>query len=138
MLGTFGLAIAPLLPGGPVLFHSGTGGAVVESVVLVVALSLAVATLHTLGQAFSLTPQARNLVSSGPYRLVRHPLYLCEAMAMLCVTVASGRTTILLICCFVLAAQVRRAQLEERLLRAAFPEYDEVFEDVPHFLPAIY
>ena len=138
MLGTFGLTVAPLLPSGPALFRTGTGGALVESVVLVVALTLAVITLRTLGHAFSLTPQARTLVSSGPYRLVRHPLYLCEAMAMVCVTVGSGRSTLVIVAILVLAAQVRRAQLEERLLAQAFPDYQDVFRGVSHFLPGIF
>jgi protein-S-isoprenylcysteine O-methyltransferase Ste14 len=106
--------------------------------VLVVALTLAVVTLQTLGHAFSLTPQARALVSTGPYRLVRHPLYLCEALAIICIAVRSGRATMLIVAVLVLAAQVRRAQLEERLLSKAFPEYEEVFASVPHFLPGIF
>jgi len=138
MLGTFGLVIAPLLPHGPVLVRTGTAGEFVQSTVLALALGLALVTLHTLGHSFSLTPQARSLVSRGPYRLVRHPLYLCEAMAMLCMTVASGRLTILIVAMAVLAAQVRRAQLEERLLSKTFPEYEEVFAGVRHFLPGIF
>jgi len=31
--------------------------------------------LLTLRSAFSLTPEARTLVTSGPYRFIRHPLY---------------------------------------------------------------
>jgi protein-S-isoprenylcysteine O-methyltransferase Ste14 len=138
MVGTFGLAVAPLLPGGAVLLHTGTAGALIQSVVMVVAMTLAVTTLQTLGHAFSLTPQARTLVSAGPYQLVRHPLYLCEAMAIICVTIASGRLTMVIVAVLVLATQVRRAQLEERLLRTAFPEYDDVFGGRAHFLPGIY
>jgi protein-S-isoprenylcysteine O-methyltransferase Ste14 len=35
-------------------------------------------TLRTLGRSFSIMPQARTLVRSGPYRLIRHPLYVGE------------------------------------------------------------
>ena len=138
MAGTFGLTIAPLLPSGRVVLHSGNAGALAESIVLVVALSLAVVTLDTLGRSFSITPQARRLVVSGPYRVVRHPLYLFEAMAIVAVTVAGGTSTMLIAAVLVIACQVRRAQLEERLLRQTFPEYDDVFRGVARFVPGVY
>jgi protein-S-isoprenylcysteine O-methyltransferase Ste14 len=138
MLGTFGLTIAPMLPSGPVIFHSGTMGAFVESVVLVIAFSLALIALDTLGRSFSITPQARRLVARGPYCAVRHPLYLFEAMAILAITFASGTATMMIGAVIVLASQVRRAQLEERLLNKTFPEYEAAFRGVPRFLPGIY
>ena len=138
MVGTFGLTIAPLVPSGRVVFRTGSAGALVASVCLVVALGTAVVTLNTLGRSFSITPQARRLVTQGPYRIVRHPLYLAEAMAIAAVTVASGTTTMMVAAAVVLASQVRRAQLEERLLSDTFPEYSEVFRNVARFLPGIY
>lgn len=138
MLGTFGLLIAPTLPHGEVLFHTGADGAMVQSVALVVALALAFFTLQTLGQSFSLTPEARKLITGGPYRLARHPLYLCEAMVILCTTVAWCTSTMAIATVIVFAAQVRRAQLEEAVLRETFPEYDEAFKGVSHFIPGIY
>lgn len=138
VIGTFGLAITPLLPAGPTLVHTGIVGAVGSSIVSVVAMSTALVALRTLGRSFSIAPQARNLVSSGPYRMVRHPLYLAEALAIMAVALASGRANALFVLVVVLACQVRRSQLEERLLTRTFPEYPAVFEGVPHFLPGIY
>src|SRR5712671_2760530 len=37
--------------------------------------------LSYLGRAFSIVPEARGLVTSGPYRFVRHPIYLGEIVA---------------------------------------------------------
>lgn len=138
MFGTFGLTIAPMLPSGPVIFHSGIGGALVESLALVIALTMALVALNTLGGSFSITPQARHLVARGPYRVVRHPLYLFEAMAIISATFSSGATTMIICAVLVLASQVRRAQLEERLLSKTFPEYEDAFRGVPRFLPGIY
>ena len=43
---------------------------------------LAIYSLSFLGRSFSILPESRRLVTSGPYRLVRHPVYLAEELAM--------------------------------------------------------
>jgi protein-S-isoprenylcysteine O-methyltransferase Ste14 len=138
VVGTFGLTAAPVLPPGPLLFQTGMAGAVFGLTVSVLALGLAVVTLATLGHSFGITPQARDLVTGGPYRIVRHPLYLCESMAILALALASGRTTSLVATVVVVGCQFRRAWLEERLLRRAFPEYEFAFRGVRHLVPGLY
>jgi protein-S-isoprenylcysteine O-methyltransferase Ste14 len=138
MVGTFGLLLAPLLPGGPILFHTGTDGEIVRSVVMTISMGMAVATLRVLGHSFGITPEARTLVTRGPYRWVRHPLYWCEAVTILALLLVTGELTLVILTGVVLAAQVRRAQLEESVLAATFPEYEEAFRGVPHFLPGIF
>lgn len=76
-----------------------------------------------LGKNFSLLPQARTLVMTGPYRFVRHPIYL----GGLLITVAEiwlrfSPLVIALNVVFV-AAQVVRLRYEEAVLAEAFPEY---------------
>jgi hypothetical protein len=44
---------------------------------------LATAVLLYLGRSFSILPEARRLVVTGPYRFVRHPLYATETICML-------------------------------------------------------
>src|SRR5438067_8535841 len=39
-------------------------------------------TIRHLGKSFSLVPQARNVVQTGPYRWIKHPLYLSEEIAI--------------------------------------------------------
>jgi protein-S-isoprenylcysteine O-methyltransferase Ste14 len=79
--------------------------------------------LSYLGRSFSIMAQARRVVTDGPYRLVRHPLYAAEFIGYLGVFIqyASGIGAALLVvqCCF----QVFRMFNEESVLRATFPEY---------------
>ena len=39
-------------------------------------------TVRHLGRSFSLVPQARSVVQTGPYRWIKHPLYFAEEIAI--------------------------------------------------------
>ncbi len=140
MVGTFGLVASPLVfpTDGRRLWYLGHLGSSIEATLSVLAIAGAVLTISILGRSFSLTPQVHRLVASGPYRLVRHPLYFFEGLAMIGAFVASGRIDALLITSMVLGAQVVRMHYEEALLRTAFPTYDECFAGVAHFVPGVW
>src|SRR5246127_1103075 len=40
-------------------------------------------TIRHLGRSFSLVPQARSVVQTGPYRRIKHPLYFAEEVVVL-------------------------------------------------------
>ena len=50
-------------------------------VLVTVAAGLSLASLLTLGRGFGLRPALRRLATTGPYRLVRHPIYLAYLLA---------------------------------------------------------
>jgi protein-S-isoprenylcysteine O-methyltransferase Ste14 len=90
-----------------------------------------------LGRSFSLLPQARTLVTSGPYRYVRHPMYL----GGLLITVGEvwlrfSPLTLALNLVFV-AAQVVRLRWEEALLTRTFPEYAAYRRRTSALIPGI-
>jgi protein-S-isoprenylcysteine O-methyltransferase Ste14 len=107
-----------------------------ESLALVAAAWMLVATL-TLGRCFGILPEARGLVTHGPYRFVRHPLYLGEfgTCAGLVIASPSGRN-LLMAASFVLAQTVRM-RLEERELTREFPDYRAYAERTPRLVPRV-
>ena len=89
----------------------------------------------SLRRCFGLAPEARGLVTSGAYRLVRHPLYLGELVAAVgALLPVLGPLPILVFGIFCLC-QVTRAVLEERTLAAAFPEYVDYRRRTPALVP---
>ena len=51
---------------------------------------LGVLTLSFLGRSFSVMPEARRLVTTGPYSIVRHPLYLFELLGVVGILLAGS------------------------------------------------
>lgn len=91
-----------------------------------------------LGRSFSIVPESRRLVTSGPYALVRNPLYLAESVATLGVVInyLSPWTTLLF--AGQLALQVARIHYEEDVLRASFPEYQSYARCTWRLIPGVY
>lgn len=84
---------------------------------------LALWPLWQLRRAFSVEPQARELVTSGPYRFARHPIYASYALVNAGLllrhpTLPFG--TVLAVWAVLLAFRIR---YEERVLQSAFPAY---------------
>jgi protein-S-isoprenylcysteine O-methyltransferase Ste14 len=88
-----------------------------------------------LGRAFSIMPEARVLVTSGPYAIVRHPLYLTEQIMIIGFIILNLSIWSVLLGVIQLLLQFRRMVNEERVLRAAFPEYDTYAAAVPRVVP---
>jgi protein-S-isoprenylcysteine O-methyltransferase Ste14 len=96
---------------------------VLATVCVVSGMVLATITVLHLGKAFSLVPQARSVVRSGPYRWLRHPLYLAEEVAVVGALLQFLSPLTLTIFVIHIGVQICRIVYEERLLRLVFPEY---------------
>ena len=93
------------------------------SIFLVGGMAFAAWSLLTLGRCFSIMPEVRGLVRRGPYRLVRHPVYLGEILAtfgVLLPILSPRNVAIFVAFC---ALQLWRTRYEEEALTAAYPEY---------------
>lgn len=80
-------------------------------------------TIRHLGRSFSLVPQARNVVQTGPYRWIKHPLYLAEEIAVLGVMLRNPTPLTAVLLVLHIGVQVCRIYYEEDLLRRNCPEY---------------
>jgi protein-S-isoprenylcysteine O-methyltransferase Ste14 len=123
------------------LFGASTdgGAAVIASDVLLIAgLAFAIASVAVLGRCFGILPDVRGLVTRGPYRLVRHPLYLGELTAVLGVVLGSREPLWAGLTWLVCAGlQLVRTGYEERNIRAEFPEYDEYAARTKRLIPGV-
>ncbi len=88
-----------------------------------------------LGRSFSILPQARALVTGGPYRFVRHPLYLAEFVALFALAWQFALPWSLLLWVVAAAAQFPRMHFEEQILSEAFPDYRDYAARTPRLLP---
>lgn len=79
------------------------------------AYALVLWSLLTLGRSFGIAPANRGLVIGGPYRLVRHPMYLGElALRLVLALSAPEMGTALLLCLALCVVQVARICREEK------------------------
>jgi protein-S-isoprenylcysteine O-methyltransferase Ste14 len=89
-----------------------------------------------LGRSFAILPQARRLVTGGPYAMSRNPLYLGEMVggwSVFLPTLSWPGAIVLVTNLLLLLARVR---FEERVLaRSLGREYEEYRRRVPRFLP---
>jgi len=79
-------------------------------------LLLAVWALIVLGFSFSIAPEDRGIVARGPYRLVRHPMYLGELLSLLGLCISAGNMWNWLALLLFVRLLVVRIFAEERVL----------------------
>jgi protein-S-isoprenylcysteine O-methyltransferase Ste14 len=90
-----------------------------------------------LGRCFGVLPEVRGLVTAGPYRFVRHPVYLGELGACAGLVLAAPTTWNLGVAAVFAAAQAVRMRLEEAALLEEFPDYAEYAVGTPALVPRV-
>lgn len=130
--GTFSAIGASFLPGG-----THRDALVLAGDVLATAgLAYSVWGLAYLRRSFSIIPEARHLVTGGPYGLSRHPVYLGEVATAVGINLATGGWLSALAIAYFIGCELLRIGWEERVLSAAFPDdYPGYARRVPRYLP---
>jgi len=94
----------------------------------------------TMGTSMNISPELKQraqLKTSGPYRIVRHPMYLAVMLFCGGFVIASNTVmawTWLLALLIVLCI---KAMYEERMLRARFPEYESYANRTRRIIPFV-
>jgi protein-S-isoprenylcysteine O-methyltransferase Ste14 len=73
-----------------------------------------------LGGSFSVTPQARRLVTHGVYSKIRNPIYLFSALMLLGILIALQYRYAFVLLAVLIPVQIIRAQQEGKVLEARF------------------
>lgn len=80
--------------------------------------------------------QGHELIRSGPYAYVRHPIYTGLITALIGTTVASPTAHAVIGLAIIAAAFVRKLRTEEAFMRETFPgEYPHYSAEVPALIP---
>lgn len=98
-----------------------TGGLVLVTL----AACLSLASLLTLGRHFGIRPALRGLASTGPYRFVRHPIYLAYLLADIGYNLEEWNLATLLLVAAGWTSLLYRIRAEERILarHCGWPNY---------------
>jgi protein-S-isoprenylcysteine O-methyltransferase Ste14 len=113
-------------------------GEIVSTLLIMIGNVGAVVALSQLGRSFSIMAESRQLVTTGPYRFVRHPLYAAEEIAMVGVFMQFASIYTALLLAVHIAFQLRRMHNEELVLTVRFPEYAAYSQATARLIPGIY
>ncbi|PYK52594.1 MAG: hypothetical protein DME48_14800 [Verrucomicrobia bacterium] len=94
-------------------------------VLVTLAAGLSLVSLLTMGRLFGVRPALRGLVTSGPYRFIRHPMYLSYILADIGYNLQEWNFVTLLLVLVGWMSLVYRIHAEERVLsqHAHWPAY---------------
>jgi len=126
---------------GMVLFprhHLSLSGEILSTLLTIIGSIGAVVALSQLGRSFSIMAESRQLVTTGPYRFVRHPLYLAEEIATVGVFMQFASVYTALLLAAHIAFQLRRLHNEELVLSTRFPEYAAYGDATARLIPRIH
>jgi protein-S-isoprenylcysteine O-methyltransferase Ste14 len=111
---------------------------VASTLLIVGGIGFALYAVLELGRSLSMLPEARRLVTNGPYSVIRHPLYLGEAVALVGVTLQYLSPWAIALLALQCIFQLERMKNEELVLSRAFPDYRDYAARTARLLPGLY
>ncbi len=94
--------------------------------------------LWFLRRSFSIEPEARELVTKGPYIIARHPIYTSRILQYSGILLIRPSISLGLILAIWFVLMFARARFEEQVLRSAFPDYEAYCRKVGMFGPRLF
>lgn len=111
---------------------------VASTALIVGGIAFALYAVLALGRSLSMMPEARRLVTNGPYSVIRHPVYLGEAVALVGVTLQYLSPWALALLALQCIFQLERMRNEELVLSQTFPAYRGYAARTARLLPGVY
>jgi protein-S-isoprenylcysteine O-methyltransferase Ste14 len=105
-----------------------TGVRIVGGVIAAIGLVMLVTARIQLGRSFSVSAQAKKLVTTGVYSKIRNPIYVFSAMFLVGIVVVTERWPLLPIVAVLVPMQIIRSRKESQVLEAAFGEEYERYK----------
>ena len=132
--GSYLMLVLPFFPSS----EMSLGASIVSATLMFLGNGLSVYVLFWLGRSLSIMAEARKLVTTGPYALVRHPLYVAEELAVLGLFIQFASAWAAVLLAVHIALQFQRMRYEESVLHDAFPEYGDYARHTRRLIPGIY
>lgn len=124
----------PILPAGPAL-------PVLGAALVLAGLVFALWARRHLGRNWSgdvTVKEGHALIRSGPYRLVRHPIYSGLVLALVGTALAIGDARGFVATGLILIGFVVKLSIEESRMRETFPDYADYCRRTARLLPGVY
>jgi protein-S-isoprenylcysteine O-methyltransferase Ste14 len=121
--------------------HDGVGiaGHLISAMLVATGSALMLAILLHLGRSFSIMAEARTLVTVGPYAIVRHPLYVAEAIATIGALIEFMSWAAVTVVVLQFTCQIQRMRNEEKVLLGAFPiDYARYMARTKRLIPGVW
>lgn len=88
--------------------------------VIIPSFMLLIIAIFQLGSSFAITPRAKELVTTGLYSKIRHPIYVFGTLVFLGLALVVRDVIIYMFCAALIARNIWRARQENRVLEEKF------------------
>jgi protein-S-isoprenylcysteine O-methyltransferase Ste14 len=100
-----------------------TPGAIAALLCSIAGYSIAIWAMIYLKRSFAVFVSVRDVITRGPYRLVRHPIYFGYLLDITGLLLSAGSLAMFILVTGHIALLICRARMEEQMLAAAYPAY---------------
>lgn len=93
---------------------------------------------YTTINVFPYLPSGAHMITMGPYRIIRHPMYLAVLLFSMAYFIDQPTIIYGLLFFAMLLVLLLKIRFEERLLSNSFEEYEEHFYKTYRLIPCVY